>query len=133
MERDKTVDTLKYVLIIFVVIGHTLPKFMGGVILTHLMNSIYLFHMPLFVVISGYLTHRQPIAKFKDTMLSLFLTLCTFEIISLVLKALVYHTLIPLYQPYWTLWYLLCLILWRIVVQVIPDAVINKKSVVLTV
>ena len=97
------------------------------------MNSIYLFHMPLFVMISGYLTHRQPIAKFKESMLSLFVTLCSFELISLVLKALVYHTLIPLYQPYWTLWYLFCLILWRVTVQVIPDSVLSKKAAVLTV
>lgn len=89
--------------------------------------------MPLFVMISGYLTHRQPIAKFKESMLSLFVTLCSFELISLVLKALVYHTLIPLYQPYWTLWYLFCLILWRVTVQVIPDSVLSKKAAVLTV
>lgn len=106
---------------------------MGGGIFTHLKNGIYLFHMPLFVMLSGYLTHRQPVAKFKDSMLSLLLTLCTFVFISLVLKALVYHTLIPLYQPYWTLWYLFCLILWRIAIQIPPDVVLNKKAVVLTV
>ena len=133
MERDKIIDTLKYVMILFVIIGHTLPKFMGGGILTHLMSCIYLFHMPLFVMISGYLTYRQPIAKFKDSMLSLFMTLFVFEFISLVLKALVYHTLIPLYQPYWTLWYLFCLILWRVTVQVIPESVLSKKAAVLTV
>lgn len=30
MERDRIIDTLKYVMILFVIIGHTLPKFMGG-------------------------------------------------------------------------------------------------------
>lgn len=30
MERDIIIDTLKYVMILFVIIGHTLPKFMGG-------------------------------------------------------------------------------------------------------
>ena len=30
MERDKIIDTLKYVMILFVIIGHTLPKFVGG-------------------------------------------------------------------------------------------------------
>lgn len=30
MERDKIIDTLKHVMILFVIIGHTLPKFMGG-------------------------------------------------------------------------------------------------------
>ena len=89
--------------------------------------------MPLFVMISGYLTHRQATAKFKESMLSLFVTFCTFELINLVLKALVYHTLIPLYQPYWTLWYLFYLILWRVTVQLIPDVVLNKKSIVLTI
>lgn len=89
--------------------------------------------MPLFVMISGYLTHKQPTAKFKGSMLSLFMTLFVFELISLVLKALVYHTLIPLYQPYWTLWYLFCLNLWRVTVQVIPDSVLSKKAAVLTV
>lgn len=134
MERDKIIDTLKYVLILLVVIGHTLPKFMGGGgILTHTMNGIYLFHMPLFVMLSGYFTHKQPMSKFKETIFALLMTLCVFELISLVLKAVIYHTLIPLHQPYWTLWYLFCLILWRTTVQVLPEIVLNKKALVLAV
>ena len=30
MERDRIIDTIKYVLILFVVVGHTIPKFAGG-------------------------------------------------------------------------------------------------------
>ena len=133
MERDRIIDTIKYVLILFVVVGHTIPKFAGGGNCVNLMNGIYLFHMPLFVMISGYLTHKQSISKFKESIASLILTLSIFEIISLVLKALIYHTLIPLYQPYWTLWYLFCLILWRIAIQFIPIVVLKKKAVVLSV
>lgn len=46
---------------------------------------------------------------------------------------MIYHSLILLYQPYWTLWYLFCLILWRIAVQFFPDVVLSKKSVIVIV
>lgn len=73
MERDRIIDTIKYILILFVVIGHSLPKFIGGKkLFTHLMSGIYLFHMPLFVMISGYLTHKPPILKINESTLSFF-------------------------------------------------------------
>lgn len=52
--REQWVDFLKGITIILVVLGHCdLPAF--------LINTVYLFHMPLFFMISGYLdnSHRE--------------------------------------------------------------------------
>lgn len=54
MERDHYFDNVKGALITLVVIGHFLlpmerTRFVGGLI-----NIIYLFHMPMFALISGY-------------------------------------------------------------------------------
>lgn len=55
MERNKILDTIKYILIILVVIGHFIePTKYTNQITTILYCLIYSFHMPLFVLISGY-------------------------------------------------------------------------------
>lgn len=53
MQRDLTIDTLKGFLIILVILGHLIGSLnvYGG---DKIWNFIYTFHMPLFVLISGY-------------------------------------------------------------------------------
>lgn len=50
MKRDKYVDLMKGFLIVLVVIGHSDIDFIH--------DAIFLFHMPLFFVLSGYL-HKE--------------------------------------------------------------------------
>lgn len=47
-------DTLKGLLIILVVLGHCGTALSGG-----LLSAIYAFHMPLFIVVSGYFSKKQ--------------------------------------------------------------------------
>ena len=54
-ERDNTLDILKGLLIISVVLGHC------GVEYIH--NFVFLFHMPLFFILSGYLLKRERMVK----------------------------------------------------------------------
>ena len=53
--RDTRIDSLKFVLICLVILGHCLELFSLHLtpVTNHLYQFIYLFHMPLFVFISG--------------------------------------------------------------------------------
>lgn len=56
--RDSYWDSLKFYLILLVVLGHTLEIVVtDGSFSRALYNSIYLFHMPLFIFVSGRFSH----------------------------------------------------------------------------
>lgn len=58
-ERDYFFDNIKAVLIFLVVLGHfLLPIHEGGNVLVLIKRLIYVFHMPLFVFVSGYFSKR---------------------------------------------------------------------------
>lgn len=74
MERNQFIDSLKGFAIILVVLGHSLEKFGYNDSLVH--NLIYAFHMPLFFVISGYLSANPNIKKrFTGLMVPFFIWL----------------------------------------------------------
>lgn len=55
MERNKTIDCMKGLAIIFMVVGH--------IHISALVDKfIYSFHMPLFFIVSGYLYHRRTVS-----------------------------------------------------------------------
>ena len=57
-ERDYFFDNLKAVLIFLVVLGHFLLPIRGDNPLVVVKRLIYVFHMPLFVFISGYFAKK---------------------------------------------------------------------------
>ena len=57
-ERDYFFDNLKAVLIFLVVLGHFLLPIHGRNYLVVVKRLIYVFHMPLFVFVSGYFAKR---------------------------------------------------------------------------
>ena len=55
MARDNRIDSLKGLLIILVIMGHFITSMNNVNIVNHaVMGMIYIFHMPLFILISGY-------------------------------------------------------------------------------
>ena len=57
-ERDYFFDNLKAVLIFLVVLGHFLLPIHGDNPLVVVKRLIYIFHMPLFVFVSGYFAKK---------------------------------------------------------------------------
>ncbi|WP_369077386.1 acyltransferase family protein [Fibrobacter sp. HC4] len=58
--RDKSLDALKYMLIVCVIFGHCLGNYYeNSAICRGIYNFINLFHMPLFIFLSGYFSKIQ--------------------------------------------------------------------------
>lgn len=97
-------DNLKGVLILLVVFGHMLQMLPGGSE-SAVYKLIYLFHMPMFVFCSGYLGSFAP----KKILRALLLPYLVLQ----VLCCLLTKQPVQLFTPYWMLWYLPALAVWR--------------------
>lgn len=130
-QRNSSIDSLKGVLIIFVILGHWLEY--GFVHETNrvIFNYIYLFHMPLFILISGYFSKKTDFITFRRKILSLVEVYLVVQLLyiasSIFLQGKSYNLSI-LYTPNAAAWYLFSLISWRTLLQFIPDKWLYNKS-----
>lgn len=114
--RDHRIDTIKGYLIILVVFGHLLEPFLTERVNIIVYNLIYSFHMPLFVIISGYFFNsNQKIDRLKSSSIKLAETFILYFIIYQAIKwgesgRLTYNDAI---SPPYIMWYLWALIIWR--------------------
>ena len=136
MKRDLYWDSLKFVLIFLVVCGHSVVIYRpeGGVNQA-LFNSIYTFHMPLFVFISGMFSHVNDREKYKK---GIFRLLETYIVVQLIWKipqiltngAVTLDAVINvIMMPGFAMWYLLSLISWRLIVYLTPPQIINRNPI----
>lgn len=145
MYRDYCIDALKMLLIVLVIYGH-IPLLdgliNGGIsiecdpITWTAVKGVYAFHMPLFVLISGYFTKRRLFKEQVTKSLSLLRIFLIFHCLDLFLNWC-YCGVIPGWQeliyPSFALWYLLCLFYWRILVSLIPKNWDERKVIVMSV
>lgn len=115
-------DTLKGLLIILVVLGHC-----GTALNEGLLSVIYAFHMPLFILISGYFSKKQPIISKQNKRLAIIYLL--FNTIYIIIDAYtVDFSMNRLLTPSFALWYILSLLYWRCALQLIPNKWIEKPA-----
>lgn len=57
--RDSKLDSLKFLLVCLVIIGHVVGPYKDMSANMFVKDFIYLFHIPLLVYISGYLSKNQ--------------------------------------------------------------------------
>ena len=130
MERDNRIDSIKGVLIILVILGHLIGSCGSGELNEKAWLFIYTFHMPLFILISGYFSRiRNTSSDFIKSLLPIIKPLIVFQVIYLFIRCVVFRAsfeLLYLIVPYWTLWYLLSLIFWRIMIQFSPKYLLNR-------
>lgn len=116
-ERDAYLDNAKGLLIVLVVIGHAIEQAHDTMAGNALYVLIYSFHMPAFVLITGYLTRG-----FKATprgYLKIVTTLLVPYVVFQILHRLCSTVLagdpftLRLLDPEWTLWFLLATAWWR--------------------
>ena len=109
--RDTYWDVIKGVLIVLVVIGHIMQLNETDQLAETTVNLIYSFHMPLFVMVSGYFSNPDS-RSFKNGILRLFETYIVLQLLkSSIEGTLNAHELLT---PRFALWYLLSLVYWKI-------------------
>ncbi|WP_193106850.1 acyltransferase family protein [Brachybacterium sp. FME24] len=124
-QRDPFLDNARGLLITLVVVGHTLEcfdgknVFLGGAIHTW----IYSFHMAAFVAISGFLSrsYRNEPRQVRRMLTSMAVPFLIFQVLHefgrMLLLGQEFH--LQLITAAWTLWFLLALLMWRLVTPVL--------------
>ena len=112
-ERLPYWDNLKGILILLVVFGHLLQLVPNGSE-TAVFKLIYLFHIPLFVFASGALSAFAA----KKIVKSLLLPYFTLQTVCLMCT----QQPVQFITPYWMLWYLPALAVWRLCIPVLARA-----------
>ena len=117
-ERNYLIDNLKVVLMLMVVFGHVIEYYIkSSDLLMGIYIFIYLFHMPLFVFISGYFSKN--VEKCRVGILkSLLIPYVFFNIVWYVIASIwTGEFIFSLFNPGWTLWYLISLFIWRLLIK----------------
>lgn len=133
--RDDRIDSVKYWLVVLVIAGHVLMRkeFAESTACAVVWNWIYMFHMPLFIFISGYFSRKKDMKNFLPSIWKLWEPLILFHIIGLLfyVDTLSIRTILT---PWYMLWYLLSLMYWRLMLQIIPDKYIlrHKKLILIS-
>lgn len=135
--RDERTDSVKYWLIVLVIIGHVFGReeFYNTASCVVIGRWIYLFHMPLFIFISGYFSRKKSKKDLWASIWSLLEPLIFFQALTLTPRLLFKGTdnyLITILTPWYALWYLLSLICWRLILQLVPDRILNNMKLVIT-
>lgn len=123
-QRDPWLDNVKMTLVILVVIGHAIGLVEASQGSHWVYDFIYLWHIPAFVFVSGYLSKSftWDRRRMKSLVYTLAIPYLLFE------PALFYYrrevvgenVTGPLWlEPHWTMWYLIVLLMWRLVTPIL--------------
>ena len=120
-KRDYYFDNAKFILIFLVVFGHFIsPHKSNSDMLYTVYNFIYTFHMPAFILITGFFSKsilKEGYLKkiFKKILIPYFI----FQMIYFVFYTIKNgNEAFTLFNPYWTLWFLLSMVLWNVLLVV---------------
>lgn len=118
-QRDYYFDNVKFILIFFVVFGHLLWSYMDdNHIISAIYKGIYTFHMPAFILVSGYFSKgfdkKGYISKIAKKLIMPYLA---FQLIYSIFYYVQHHKstfkMNPL-DPHWSLWFLISLFFWNV-------------------
>ena len=129
-QRIYKLDNMKAVLIFLVVFGHAIEGHTEG--FSHFLYTlIFVFHMPLFAFCSGF------VARFDGGRICKKLLYCylLFQLLHWLFDTLVLGESLALQftTPYWTLWYLLALAVWTLLLPLVERSTRRGRLTVLAV
>ena len=119
-ERDPFLDNARYFVMLLVVAGHTMAPltWMGGVLAGYMW--LYSFHMPLFVMLSGYTARSyagrpHQVRRMVATLVIPYVLVHTaLAAQNDIMKDRPLFTGFDLLTPKWLVWYVAALFLWRL-------------------
>ncbi|NUR85110.1 MAG: acyltransferase family protein [Nonomuraea sp.] len=120
-KRDPYLDNVKFILIAFVILGHSLVPTLSADSARAVYIFIYTFHMPLFVLISGYLSRNfwNSNAKTNKLVDTFVVPYVIVEVGYAALRTALGHKWsLTIIDPSWINWYLVALLFWRLTAPV---------------
>jgi fucose 4-O-acetylase-like acetyltransferase len=117
--RDPFFDNAKYLAIVLVAMGHSWEPLMGGSrTVQAAYMTVYAFHMPAFIIISGYFSRNftgKP-EQIKRLLTGVVVPYVVFETAYSLLQRWAGHDghAISLTAPYYLTWFLASLFIWRL-------------------
>ena len=124
MVRDNRFDNLKGIMIFLVLFCHYIEKMYASwqddLFTRYLYYFVYLFHMPVFIFISGYFSKKNNSDNYyKKTISNCLIPFLLFNLLYSLMgsRGNVLDSLLGFTYPQWTLWFLLSLFLWRVIVK----------------
>ena len=124
-ERNQTIDSVKFILICLVVLAHFLELDVADKDNLIGYNFIFLFHMPLFVMVSGMCFKMKSKEKFLKSCAMLLETYIVCQCYMLFFCAMIEGTPITLKSllaPQYHLWFIIALLAWRLLLTAIIRA-----------
>lgn len=121
-------DNYKGILIFLVVLGHFLYSYAMGMdrgLSDMIVTFIYSFHMPAFVFCSGYLSKSER-SRARPALIKLLIYYLIFNTVMMLYDWLVDGGSISFLTPYYSFWYVLSLIAWRLGV----DKIAKVKGII---
>lgn len=119
-ERDPFFDNAKFILILLVALGHGFELFPGKI--TDLFYQfIYLFHMPAFVLITGYFAARQKHPRFLRGWVQFLVFQVIFSVLSIPNVGFATAAKKFFLIPFWILWYAFCSLIWKWITPFITE------------
>lgn len=118
-QRDYYFDNAKFILIFFVVFGHLLQSFIQDNEIIHtLYKVIYTFHMPAFILISGFFARGiYDKGYIKKIAKKLIIPYLIFQLVYSIFYYFLFNksqfSIDPL-NPHWSLWFLISLFFWHL-------------------
>ncbi|MEW2359246.1 acyltransferase family protein [Spirillospora sp. NPDC029432] len=117
-ERDPFFDNAKFLAILLVVIGHSLAYRLEVPAAKGLYMFIYMFHMPMFIVVTGYFSRNWTFAggKARKLITNVGVPYVVFEIAYSLYDWTVGRNKleVSLLDPYFLTWFLCALFFWRL-------------------
>jgi fucose 4-O-acetylase-like acetyltransferase len=127
-------DNARWIAITLMVIGHAILKLIGEADVAYtLYLFIYAFHVPVFVAVSGYFAKSGPpgARQMHRLLTDIVIPYIIFETIWTILRWILGGKLILDYSTAsWTLWFLLALMIWRIM---LPYLVLLRYPLIISV
>ncbi|MGZ5410218.1 MAG: acyltransferase family protein [Aeromicrobium sp.] len=116
--RVAYLDNARYWVMLLVVIGHTLTQFVAMDPARAVYVWIYAFHMPFFILISGY-TARHYVGDFRQVRRIVSTLVIPYLITETALQLITRHYVgepdhLMLLSPQWLAWFLAALFIWRL-------------------
>ena len=118
-QRDYWFDNAKFILIVAVILGHCLTRLGEGNSCEVANDAMVFFRMPLFIFMSGYFSKKMEWHRFWGIMLGVLETYLIMSVLHIGYNMLDgdKFSIMQIIEPRWTLWYLLCIVFWRLTIQ----------------